>query len=82
MEELIKKALLKAELVSEDETGFVAKETCDGMVIKIWYRTIGDSNELVKYEVITQEQWDWERAGCKNAEDWRAYLNKCFWRGL
>ena len=62
------------------EDGFVAEKTNDGMVVKIWYHTIGDENILTKYEIVTAEEWDWEQAGCKNNREWRAHLNKMIWR--
>ena len=76
---MIERVLRKAEQVGEDDMGFVAADTMDGMIVKIWYRTIGDDKVLVRSEAITDEQWDWEKHGCKNAEDWRRYLNKNLW---
>lgn len=51
----------------------------DGMVYKIWYRTVGDENGLVRYEVVTLEEWEWEKHGCKNNEEWRKHLNRSLW---
>jgi len=59
--------------------GFVAKDLMNGYVVKVWYRTIGDENTLVKKEVISDEQYDWEKAGCSNAEEYRVYLNRQMW---
>ena len=78
MEEIVKKALMKADLAKEGETAFVAVEN-DGMVYKIWYRTVGDENGLVRYEVVTLEEWEWEKHGCRNNQEWRAYLNRSMW---
>ena len=80
MEEIINRALWKADPVKEGETGFTTAFTPDGMVYKIWYRTIGDyDNRLVRHELITIEQWEWEKAGCKNNEEWHRYLNRKMW---
>lgn len=79
MEEIVKKTLMKADLVKEDEKGFTVSYSTDGLVVKIWYRTIGDDNVLVRHEVITLEQWEWERHGCTNAQEWRRYLNRTMW---
>ena len=76
----IERALQKAKQVKDDEIGFVAADTMDGWIYKIWYRTIGDDNRLERYEVITDEQWDWEKAGCKNNEEWHRHLNRQFWQ--
>lgn len=78
-ETLIEKALLSAELVDEGQDGFIAKGTTDGMVVKMWYRTIGDENVLVRSEVVTDEAWDWERVGVTNNTDWRKHLNRSLW---
>ena len=80
MNEYIKKALRRADEMKDDDIGFIAYETPDGMVEKIWYRTIGCNNVLVKNETVTLEQWEWEKYGCKNNEEWRRYLNKQMWR--
>ena len=80
IEEIIRKALQKADLAKEDEEAFTAVETPDGMVVKIWYRCVGDDNVLVRHEVVTLEQWEWERHGCSNNAEWHRYLNKQMWR--
>ena len=76
---IIEKALWGAELLDDDKEGFIAKDTMDGMVVKIWYRTVGDKNVLVRSEVVTDEAWDWERAGVTNNADWRKHLNRSLW---
>ena len=82
MNDFAKRALLRADPMPNDEIGFKAVETPDGMVSKIWYRTVGDQNVLYKYEEITLEKWEWEKHGITNARDWRVYLEKCFWGAL
>ena len=82
MEDLIERALQKAKYARDGELGFTTADTVDGMVYKIWYRTVGADNVLVRYEVVTSEAWDWEKHGCSNNEEWRRYLNKCFWKAL
>ena len=77
-EEYINRALQKADLVEDGEEGFITVETKDGMVVKIWYRSVGDDNILNKHEVVTLEEWEWERHGVTNNVEWRRYLNKCF----
>ena len=78
MEEIVKKALMKADLAKEGEIAFVAVEK-DGMVYKIWYRAVGSENALVRYKVVTLEEWEWEKHGCKNNEEWHRYLNRSMW---
>ena len=75
----ISAALSDAKHLKAVDIGFVARDLNDGMVCKIWYRTIGDRNRMVKYEVVTSEEWAWEKAGCSNAEEYRAYLNRQMW---
>lgn len=79
MEEIIKRALWKADLLPDNEVGLTTANTQDGMVIKIWYRTMGDDNKYIKHELITLEQWEWEKVGCKNNEEYHRYLNRKIW---
>lgn len=79
MKEFIEKVLAKADFAPRDEVAFVAADTTDGMVVKIWYRTYGYDNVLVRYEVVTLEQWEWEKHGCTNNEEWHRYLNRQLW---
>lgn len=79
MKEFIEKVLAKADFAPRDKVAFVAADTTDGMVVKIWYRTYGYDNVLVRYEVVTLEQWEWERHGCTNNEEWHRYLNSQLW---
>ena len=79
MEEIIQRTLYTADLVKDDGMGFTTANTPDGMVVKIWYRTYGYDNVLVRYEVVTLEQWEWERHGCTNNEEWHRYLNRQLW---
>lgn len=75
----ISAALSDAKLLKSGDIGFVARDLNDGMVCKIWYRTVGDRNRMVKYETVTSEEWSWEKAGCKNNDEWRAHLNRQMW---
>ena len=75
----IRFALKDSKQLDFGKVGFVAKDLMCGYVVKVWYRTIGDENTLIKKEVVTDEQYDWEKAGCTNAEEYRAYLNRSMW---
>ena len=59
--------------------GIVGQSLPNGMVLRIEYHTVGRANVCDGYKEITSESWDWEKAGCKNNEEWHRYLNKQFW---
>ena len=80
MDKLIEGALKRAKHLPEGKTGVVGIETRDGMVCRIEYHTTGKTNICDDHRMMTLEHWDWERAGCKNNEEWRRHLNKEFWK--
>lgn len=71
----IEKALAKAPLGG----GVIGIDLPDGMVLRIEYHTVGSTNVCDDYREVTSEHWDWEKAGCKNNEEWRRYLNGRLW---
>lgn len=79
MDAIIEKALSKAPKMKDGEIGLAGTPLKDGMVLAIEYHTIGKTNICDSYEQMTAEHFDWKKAGCKNAEDWRRYLNKNLW---
>ena len=79
MEALIEKTLSKAPYCKDGEINLVAAPLGNGMVLAIEYHTEGKTNICDDYQQMTSEHFDWKRAGCKNAEEWRRYLNKNLW---
>ena len=72
----IEKALAKA----PKGGGVIGIDLPDGMVLRLEYHTVGDINVCDDYREVTSEQWDWEKAGCKDNEEWHRYLNRQMWR--
>lgn len=75
----IEKALAKAKYAPEGKTALFGYDLLNGMIIRIEYYTVGKTNICDNWREVTSEQWDWERAGCKNNEEWHRHLEKNFW---
>ena len=82
MDNIIERALENAPYLKAGESGIIGHDLLNGYVLRIEYHTDGKTNVCDSSEKITSEKWDWERHGCKNNKEWRAYLNRCFWRNL
>lgn len=76
IQSIVRGCLFKAKTPKDNEIHFMAYDMQNGYIVKIWYRAQGDENKLVRQEVVTSEAYDWERAGCSDAEEYRAYLNR------
>lgn len=78
-ERTIRNLLDRAPALKAGETGLVGVDLDNGYVIRVEYTTVNGANLPHDKRVVTSESWDWEKAGCSNNEEWRAYLNKHFW---
>lgn len=79
MDKVIETTLSKAPRKEEGQTGVVGYSLPNGMVLRIEYHTVGKTNVCDGTREVTSEHWDWEKAGCKNNQEWRRYLNRLMW---
>lgn len=77
---IIEKALEKAKYVPEGETAIIGRDLFNGLILRIEYHTEGKTNICDNYREVTQEHWDWEKAGCSNNEEWHKYLDRQLWK--
>ena len=77
---IIERKLREAKKLPEGKNGVAGAELNNGYTLRIEYHTEGKCNVCDSWREVTSEAWDWERAGCKNNEEWRAHLNRLLGR--